>query len=203
MRHTTGWAVCGIVAGTVVLGAGGTFATFSDSEILTTTAGAGRLALTDPAPPGQTARQLVIGPAGASLPVVPDVLGDAPVVLRLSAVGAQPCDAAILLTVTPPLPGPPVVADLCTLTGGGVELLAVDERTPELVLPVTVTVTGDVGPAARQWRGELVLTLVQADEEGFSDELRMPVHVVAPNPQRPAAAGTGNGRATGPGHGDD
>jgi predicted ribosomally synthesized peptide with SipW-like signal peptide len=195
VRRTTAWALGGMLAGTALLGTGGTMATFSDTESLSATAGAGRLALTDPTTPGQKARQLTIGPAGASLPVAPDIEGDGTARLRLWAVepvGGAPCDEAIVLSVTLPLPDEPVEADLCTLAREGVDLLAVGSGTPDFRLPVSVSVEGNVGPAARQWRGDLVLTLGQPGGEGFSDEQRLPVHVMAPNPQNGNANGKKN-----------
>ena len=199
MRRTTAWALGGVLAGTVLLGTGGTMATFSDTESLSATAGAGRLALTDPTTPGQVARQLTIGPSGASLSVAPDIVGDGAAVLRLSAVdplGGDPCRSQILLTVTPPLPVQPVQTSLCTLAREGIDLLPVGATTPDFSLPVSVSVDGNAGPAAQQWRGDLVLTLVQAGDRGFSDEQRMPVHVVAPNPQGANGAnGNGNGNS--------
>jgi predicted ribosomally synthesized peptide with SipW-like signal peptide len=180
-----------MVAGTILLGTGGTLATFSDTESLSATAGAGRLSLTDPTPTGRGGpQQLTIGPNAAVLPVRPDVVGSGTAMLRLSAVdpsGGNPCDVPIILTVTLPLPAEPVEATLCTLTGEGVDLLSVDSNTPGLTLPVSASVVAGVGPAAQQWRGDLHLSLVQAESGGFSDEQRVPVHVVAPNPQ-------GNGR---------
>ena len=192
MRRTTAWALGGVLAGTVLLGTGGTMATFSDTESLSATAGAGRLALAGPTP----SRQLQVGPRAAPLPVQPEVVGSGAAVLRLWASdprGGDPCDKPILLTVTLPLPLPavPVVADLCTLSRQGVDLLAVDSTTPALTLTVSAAVVGDGGPAAQQWRGDLRLTLVQAGDGGFSDEQRVPVHVVVPNPQ--------SGNANGPG----
>jgi predicted ribosomally synthesized peptide with SipW-like signal peptide len=177
-----------MLAGTVLLGTGGTLATFSDTEGLSASAGAGRLSLAAPTPSG--GGQLEIGPRPATLPVRPDVDGSGAALLRLSVVdpsGGNPCDAPIVLTVTLPLPAEPVEATLCTLAGEGVDLLSVDSSTPDLTLPVSASVVGGVGPAAQQWRGDLRLTLVQAVGGGFSDEQRVPVHVVVPNPQ-------GNGR---------
>jgi predicted ribosomally synthesized peptide with SipW-like signal peptide len=191
MRRTTAWALGGMLAGTVLLGTGGTMATFSDTESLSATAGAGSLALADPSPSARRGtQQLMIGPKGAVLPVRPDVAGTGTAMLRLSAVdpsGGNPCDVPIILTVTLPLPAAPVEATLCTLTGEGVDLLPVDAGTPDLTLPVSASVVHGVGPAAQHWSGDLRITLVQADEGGFSDEQRVPVRVVAPNAQ-------GNGR---------
>jgi hypothetical protein len=168
-------------------------ATFSDTESVSATAGAGRLALADPSTSARRGpQQLTIGPAAAALPVHPEVVGSGTAMLRLSVVdpsGGDPCDVPILLTVTLPSPRQRVEATLCTLAQEGVDLFPVDSASPALSLPVTASVVGDIGPAAQQWWGDLRLTLMQSDDGGgFSDEQRVPVHVVAPNPQ-------GKGRA--------
>jgi hypothetical protein len=176
-------------------------ATFSDTVSQSATAGAGRLALTDPTPTGRGRSELKVGPTAALLPVQPDVVGTGTARLRLWALdprGGDPCDEPIMLTVTLPLPAEPVDATLCTLTREGVDLLTVDSTTPALSLPGSASVMGHVGSAAQQWRGELRLTLVQAGERGFSDEQRVPVHVVVPNPQ----SGNGHGHGHGHGHGN-
>jgi predicted ribosomally synthesized peptide with SipW-like signal peptide len=180
-----------MLAGTVLLGTGGTMATFSDTESLSATAGAGRLALADPLPSAHRApQQLTIGPGSAALPVHPEIVGSGTAMLRLWAVdpsGGNPCDVPIRLSVTLPSPHEPVEATLCALAQRGVDLLLVDATSPDLSLSVSASVVGDVGPAARQWTGDLRLSLVQVGSGGFSDEQLVPVHVVAPNPQ-------GNGR---------
>jgi predicted ribosomally synthesized peptide with SipW-like signal peptide len=186
VRHTTAWALGGVLAGTVLLGTGGTMATFSDTESVSATAGAGRMALVDLSPSERRGpQQLAIGPRGAGLPVQPEVVGSG-AMLRLWAVdptGGDPCDVPIELSIGLPSPNEPVTADLCTLAGKGVDLLFVDSTTPGLNLPVTASVVGDVGPAAQQWWGDLRLTLGQEGEGGFGDEQLVHVHVVAPNPQ--------------------
>jgi hypothetical protein len=167
-------------------------ATFSDTESLSATAGAGRLALADPSPSARRGpQQLTIGPGAAALPVHPEVVGSGTAMLRLGVVdpsGGNPCDVPIMLSVTLPFPHQPVEASLCALAQEGVDLLPVDSTSPDLSLPVSASVVGDVGPAARQWRGNLRLSLVQVGDGGFRDERLVPVHVVAPNSQ-------GNGRA--------
>jgi predicted ribosomally synthesized peptide with SipW-like signal peptide len=191
MRRTTAWALGGMLAGTVLLGTGGTWATFSDTESFSTAAGAGSLTLADPSPSGPRGPQTTIGPAGAVLPVHPEVVGNGTAVLRLSVVdpsGGDTCDVPIELTVTLPSPYEPVEAGLCVLAQEGVDLLPIDSASPALSLPISASVVGDVPPAARQWWGDLRISLVQEDGAGFSDQQLVPVHVVAPNAQ-------GNGRA--------
>jgi predicted ribosomally synthesized peptide with SipW-like signal peptide len=186
MRRATAWALGGMLAGTVLLGTGGTMATFSDTESTSATAGAGRLDLLDPSTSSSRGpQQLKIGPRATALTVHPEVVGSG-AVLRLWAVdpsGGDPCGVPIELTVALPSPHEPVTADLCTLAGEGVDLLPIDATSPVMSLPITASVVGDVGPSAQQWRGDLRLVLGQTGESGFGDEQRVPVHIVAPNRQ--------------------
>jgi predicted ribosomally synthesized peptide with SipW-like signal peptide len=206
VRRTTSWALGGMLAGTVLLGTGGTLATFSDTESLSATAGAGRLALAD-APTVRSAQQPKAG-WSALWPVQPEVVGSGTARLQLSAVaapGGKPCDESIRLSVTLPSPAAPVEAGLCALTRTGVDLLpTVNSDTRDFTLSVSAFVPDGVDPSARTWDGDLRLTLVQAGGQGFSDEQLMPVHVVIPNPQNKSGteSGTGNGNGKGNGNGN-
>jgi predicted ribosomally synthesized peptide with SipW-like signal peptide len=191
VRRTTAWALGGMLAGTVLLGAGGTLATFSDSESLSATAGAGRLALADPSPSAQRGPQKLRLGSVALLPVQPEVVGAGTAQLWLSAVdarGGKPCDESIRLTVTLPTTER-VETGLCALTGASLDLFPVSSTTPDFSLQVSVSVVGDGGSAAHEWKGDLRLTLVQGDGPGFSDEQLIPVHVVIPNSQGNGPAG--------------
>jgi predicted ribosomally synthesized peptide with SipW-like signal peptide len=186
VRRTTAWALGGMLAGTVLLGTGGTLATFSDTESLSATAGAGRLALDAPSPSAQRGPQKLRLGSATLLPVQPEVVGAGTAQLRLSAVdarGGKPCDESIRLTVTLPGSTERVETGLCALTRTSVDLFPVSSTTPDFSLQVSVSIVGDGGSAAHEWKGDLRLTLVQAGGQGFSDEQVMPVHVVIPNPQ--------------------
>ena len=210
MTRTTSWALGGMLAGTVLLGTGGTLATFSDTESLSATAGAGRLALAD-APTVRSVQQLKDG-SSVLWPVQPEVVGTGAARLQLSAVaapGGKPCDESIRLTVTRPSPAAPVEAGLCALTRTGVDLLpTVSSDTRDFTLSVSVSFPDGVDPSAGTWSGDLRLMLVQDGGHGFSDEQLMPVHVVIPNPQNKSGteseseSGTGNGKGNGNGNGD-
>jgi predicted ribosomally synthesized peptide with SipW-like signal peptide len=201
VRRTTAWALGGMLAGTVLLGTGGTMATFSDTESLTATAGAGRLALVDPPAGGQ---QLKVGPNAGVLPVDLDIAGTGTAQLRLWAGDSgrgDPCAEPIVLTVTIPDSAMTVTETLCVLARTGVDLLAVDSTTPDLRLSVSASLAGDVGSSAQQWQGDLRLELVQEDG-GFSDDQRVPLQVLVPNPQSENGTSSGNGNGKGNGNGN-
>jgi predicted ribosomally synthesized peptide with SipW-like signal peptide len=193
MRRTTACALGGVLVGTVLLGVDGTLATLSDTESVSVTAGAGRLALTDPTPEAQQ-RTLAVGATSAPLPVHPEVVGSGTARLRLWAEdthGQDPCETDLVLTVTLAQPAAPVTAGLCTLAQEGADVLLLDAATaPDVALAVTAAVTPDAGPRAGQWTGTLRVTLDQTTQQGFSDEQLVPVHIVVPNPQ-------GNGKGVG------
>jgi hypothetical protein len=195
MRRTTVCALGGVLAGTVLLGVDGTVATLSDTEGVSVTAAAGRLVLPDPTP-DRPQPELAVGAAAASLPVHPEVVGSGTARLRLWAEDSHrqdPCETDLVLTVTLSQSSAPVTESLCTLAETGADLLVVDAVTaPDLAMAVTAAVTPEAGPRAGQWKGTLRVTLEQTTGRGFSDEQRIPVHVVVPNPQ-----GSGNGAAGG------
>jgi predicted ribosomally synthesized peptide with SipW-like signal peptide len=194
MRRTTACALGGVLAGTVLLGVDGTMATLSDTESVSVTAGAGRLALSDPTPDTQP-RMLTVGPTATPLRVHPEVAGSGSARLRLwaeDAHGQDACATDLVLIVTLPRPEAPVSASLCTLSQEGADVLLLDAATaPDLALAVTAAVTPDTGPRAGRWMGNLRVTLEHTTQGGFSDEQLVPVHIVVPNPQ-----GNGNGVGT-------
>jgi predicted ribosomally synthesized peptide with SipW-like signal peptide len=192
MRRTTACALGGVLVGTVLLGVDGTMATLSDTESVSVTAAAGRLALAGPTPDEQQ-RTLAVGPAPALLPVHPEIVGDGTARLRLWAENTHaqdPCETHLLVTITLPQPQAPVTADLCSLVREGVDLLLLDEAAPATALTVTAAAAPDAGPRARRWWGDLRVTLEQTTPQGFSDEQLIPVHIVVPNAQ---GNGTGGG----------
>jgi predicted ribosomally synthesized peptide with SipW-like signal peptide len=192
MRRTTACALGGVLVGTVLLGVDGTLATLSDTESVSVTAGAGRLALTDPTP-DEEQRRLAVGPIAASLPTRADITGSGTARLRLWADethGQDACETDLVLTVTPRQPTAPVTASLCTLAREGADVLLLDAATAaDLALAVTAAVTPDAEPRAGQWKGDLRVTLEQTTQQGFSDEQLVPVHIVVPNPQSKGKGG--------------
>jgi predicted ribosomally synthesized peptide with SipW-like signal peptide len=198
MRRTTAYALGGVLVGTVLLGVDGTMATFSDTESVSVTAVAGRLALTGPTPDDQQGT-LAVGPTAAPLPVHPEIVGEGTARLRLWAEDAHQQDACrtdLVLTISVPEPEVPVTATLCTLAREGTDLFLLDAATaPRVALTVAAAVTPDAGPRAGRWKGHLRVTLEQTTTGGFRDEQLVPVHIVVPNPQ-----GNGNG-GSGPGNG--
>jgi len=185
-----------VLAGTVLLAVDGTVATLSDTESVPVTVAAGRLALPDPAPDGQQ-RVLAVGPAAAPLPVHPEFVGGGTAELRLWAEDTHrqdPCETDLVVTVTLSQGATPLTGSLCSLAERGADLATVNSRTaPDLSIAVAAAVPPEAGPRAGRWRGGFRVTLKQASAGGFSDEQRIPVHVVVPNQQgsdeRPASGG--------------
>jgi predicted ribosomally synthesized peptide with SipW-like signal peptide len=195
VRRKTAWALGGVLAGTVLLGATGTFATFSDSESLAATAGAGRMALVDPTPAGRGPQVLTVRP-DAVLPVEVDIVGAGSAELQLYAEDTErkdPCAAGLDVTVSRSQTVSGVqtatsfTADLCSLAGGGLDLGTVDADTRDLGLRVAVSAQATTGPSSVKWKGSLRLVLVQSGTGGgFSDEMLVPVDLHDPNPQNKA-----------------
>ncbi|GAB3202999.1 hypothetical protein GCM10027261_43230 [Geodermatophilus arenarius] len=195
MRRRTPWLLGGVLAGTVVLGASGTFAVLSDSEEAVATAGAASLRLDVEAP-----ALLQLGPQRTPQEVRATVTGGVPAVLQVSlAPTAGDCaDLPARLTVT----GPEGTRsrDVCRLAGDPLEVAHLGPEHPTAELSVSVAGTGTPPPGLRQvtWPDGLVLTLVQ-DPAGFSDERRLDVHVVLPPGQ---LSGNANGNDGSPGGGN-
>jgi predicted ribosomally synthesized peptide with SipW-like signal peptide len=190
VRRKTAWALGGVLAGTVMLGATGTFATFSDTESLPATVGAGSIGLLSPSPALPSPLQVK---QSVSLPVHPVIEGGGTATLRLLADG--PCE--VQLDVEVELPESPVTASggLCeVLAGPGLDLLTVDASTAPFELGLSVAAQEEAGTSAVQWNGSLRLVLVQSDGEGgFSDEQLVRVHLLDPNSQGKGSSGNGNG----------
>jgi predicted ribosomally synthesized peptide with SipW-like signal peptide len=173
MRRRTGLALGGIVAGTLLMGAGTTLATFTDSASDSAEIGAGQLSLT--VTPAATPVQLVPGAANATtLPV--SRTGSGRALLHLSVQdgsGPGACDGQSAQVVVGAVGDvDPVRTDLCALLTSNPKVLVFTAGTTAADLAVRITA------GSRGWSGTLVFTLEQPGGDGFSDTQSVPVQVI-------------------------
>jgi len=202
VRRTTAWALGGVLAGTVLLGAGGTMATLSDTEALSATVGAGSVDLTVvPTVAPSTAMT-----AGEPLTVAVDASSTgAPASLQLTAVDCPDFGACGRgggsLTASVSADWLPVVApvELCKLLDAEhpVVLAQVSPQgtLADALLEVRLSRSDPQAVVPAEWSGSLRFTLVQG-AAGFSVTQDVPVHVVVEAP--PAAVTHSNMAATPP-----
>jgi predicted ribosomally synthesized peptide with SipW-like signal peptide len=188
VRRTTAWALGGVLAGTVLLGAGGTMATFSDSEALSATVGAGSV---DLAVVPTVARSTAMT-AGEPLTLTVDASSaGAPASLQLTAVDDPGSDACGLgdgsLTASVSADWMPALAPvpLCQLLDAGhpVVLAHVGPAAPlaDALLEVRLDRPDGQPVVSSEWSGSLTFTLVQG-AAGFSVTQAVPLHVAGVDP---------------------
>lgn len=197
MRRQTQWALGGVLAGTVLLGAGTTLATFTDQAQTAATAGAASLALqvTPARPTGQV--QVHAQQGGTELLVTAG--GELTGLLRLSLPGRTCTDLPeVVLTVTG-LDGAASTRTLCQLATAPVALGSLAPSPTGS--PITLQVARDPAATTRsraavsEWV-DLRFDLVQtASAAGLSDARTVRVHFEVPggpaDAPPPAEPGTG------------
>ncbi|WP_409329278.1 hypothetical protein [Trujillonella humicola] len=213
MRRQTQWALGGVLAGTVLLGAGTTLATFSDRAEVGASAGAASLALdVSPASSGGAPLQVRAQDAGgAQLQVTAS--GPVPGRLLLT-LPADDCRDLPDLALTVTGPGAAAVtATLCELVGGR-DLGPLQAGATTLALHVGRAPESEPVPTDATWTGDLRLDLVQdAATAGFSDTRTVRAHLVVPGSpaavtppgqggQPPGTPGNGNPGNGNPGNGN-
>jgi predicted ribosomally synthesized peptide with SipW-like signal peptide len=185
VRHTTAWALGGVLAGTVLLGTGSTMATFSDTESSSATAGAGAVELAvQPVTMGETR---MISGEPLTLTVGASSTGP-PASLQLTAADAPGSDAcgpdtrSVTVSVSADWLPETHPVSLCDLLDrhDPVVLGQVDPTAPISggVLEVRFDGLGGQLLTSQQWDGTLTFTLVQG-VAGFSAAQDVPVHVGA------------------------
>lgn len=200
MRRTTAGALCGVLAGTVLLGSGSTMATFSDQETVTVVLGAAggegaaaavgavALAVQPVSPTAAPANRL-------SLSVDASVTG-APASLQVTGENAPGEDAcgpgapSVTVSVSGawlPALRPVQLCDLLDLDRP-VVIGAVDASTsPRTGAVVDIRFDGPAGAApSRDWAGTLTFTLVQG-ASGPRATATVPARVEAGEQSAPAA----------------
>ncbi len=197
MRRKTQWALGGVLAGTVLLGAGTTLATFTDRAEVGASTGAASLALqlAPASPTGQPLQVHAQDAGGTALEVAAS--GEVTGHLRLSLPGVACADLPdVALTVTGLGAGAPTTT-LCRLASGAVDLGVLPAAAATSISLHVARAPGSTQfRAGVSWTGDLTFVLAQdASGAGLSDARTVRVHLVVPggpaDPVQPPAQGGG------------